>query len=94
MNSFVLYEFYRKRAALGLSWGVSHITVSWEESGLSHPLPAGSRNGEATVKDTDMEVQLSWSSLLRCSPLSPALIFSQKANEGDGWGNRCKGESD
>ena len=57
MNSFVLHEYYRKKAALGLSWGVSHIAVSWEELGLSHPLPVGSRHGEATGKDTDMEAQ-------------------------------------
>lgn len=52
MSSFVLYEFYRKKA--GFAGGMSHITVSWEESGLSHPLPAGVRTGEAIVKDTDM----------------------------------------
>lgn len=40
MNSFVLYEFYRKKAgfAFGLSWGMSHIPVSWEERGC--PIPS------------------------------------------------------
>lgn len=40
MNSFILYEFYRKKAgfAFGLSQGMSHISVSWEEWGC--PIPS------------------------------------------------------
>lgn len=40
MNSFVLYEFYRKKAgfAFALSWGMSHMDVSWEEWGC--PIPS------------------------------------------------------
>lgn len=38
MSSTVLHEFYRKKAAFfhGLSWGVSHIAVSWGGLGLPH----------------------------------------------------------
>lgn len=50
---------------------------------LSHPLSVQSRHGEATVKDTDV-AQLSL--LPSRIPLFPVLIFSQRAQEGNCWG--------
>lgn len=92
MNSFVLHEFYRKKAALGPSWGVSHIAVSWEESGLSHPLPSGSRHGEATGKDTDMEAQQAGPALPDTSLSSQPPSSPREHMKGTDGGNGCKGE--
>jgi hypothetical protein len=97
MSFTVLYEFHRKEAGFfhGLSLGVSHDAFSWEELGLSRPLPVGSRNGEATVKDADVRAQLSGTSLPRHIPPSPVLIFSQRAQEGNCVGGKgCRGEPD
>lgn len=97
MSSAVLLEFYREKAAFfhGLSWGMNHITVSWGESGLSHSPTVQSRNGEATVKDTDVAAQLSWTCLPSHIPPFPALIFPQKAQEGNCVGGKgYRGEPD
>ena len=97
MSSTVLYEFCGEKAAIfhGLSWRVSQITASWGELVLSNPLSVRSRNGEATVKDTDVVGQLSWTCLPSRIPLFPALIFSQGAQEGNCAGGKgCRGEPD
>lgn len=63
MSSTVLHESYRKKAVFfhGLSWRVNQITASWEN--WCSPIPSQflvqNRNGEATVKHTDVAAQLS-----------------------------------
>lgn len=97
MSSTVLHGFYRKKSAFfhGLSRGMNPITASWGESGLSHSPTVQSRNGEATVKDTDVVAQLSWSCLRSHIPPFPALIFPQRAQEGNCVGGKgCRGEPD
>lgn len=95
-NSTVLYKFhFLKKAAFfyGLSWRVSHITVSWEELGLSHTLSVRSKNREATVKDTDVVAQMGWTCLPSHISPFPALIFPQRAQEGNCIGGEgCREE--